>query len=111
MNTGRSYTHPLDGVVGEPAAQAGVNRVWVAAALGLALVLGLAVLAGGSLAYRYYRLARVAKESLEAAKGGVVYEPLSKVGDGSYEEAAGGGGAGKAKALNVLRRLRDRRSR
>lgn len=107
MHTERSYTHPLSGTVhgAQPVSRSEGSPRWhVYAVLAVALLLG-AVAAGGCVALEAFAQARKAREALRQAEGKVEYEPLSKVGDGSYEESAGGG---KARSLGVLRRQRSR---
>jgi hypothetical protein len=106
VDTEHRYTHPLDGAVGSPErCRPAAARGWfIAEALILLLLVTLFVL--GIYAYRTSRAFRSASAALEAARGQVQFEPLSKEGDGSYEESEA---AGKGrKALQRIHRWRAR---
>jgi uncharacterized membrane protein YukC len=74
-----------------------------------AVATGLLVLVVGAIAYasRYYAAWSKAEAAIKAAQETVVYEPLSKVNDGSYEES-GSDYEGQRRAIGLLRRLRRR---
>jgi hypothetical protein len=106
VDTEHRYTHPLDGAVGSPErCRPAAARGWfIAEAVILLLLVTLFVL--GIYAYRTSRAFRSATAALEAASGRVEFEPLSKEGDGSYEESEAAG-----KGRKALQRIRSWRAR
>lgn len=110
MDTVRRFTHPLTGDVHEQrlSAAAPARRGWPgyrAVALVVVAILAVSLLAVGCYAYKFYAGWSRAAAAIKAAQDTIVYEPLSKVDDGSYEELEG---AADRRAVRVLRRLRRR---
>ena len=97
-----SAAHPFSGEVGaRPATKEALPSSWLRHAAEFLCVVLMVVLLGSVLyGYRQAKAIRALQETLASAKGEVVYEPLSKAGDGSYQEQPGG----KSKA--VLQRLK-----
>jgi hypothetical protein len=100
MDNAQTYTHPLSGdmsrgVVPSTRPSSMTIAMWV-----IAVLLGWLVIGGGCVAYRWKKSATAA---VEAVTNRVEYEPLSKVGDGSYADEPP---SGRAKSLGILKRLR-----
>jgi hypothetical protein len=95
--------HPLSGDVdARPATKEALPSSWLKHAAELLCVVLLVVLLGALLnGVRQAKAIRALQETLASAKGEVVYEPLSKAGDGSYQEGQPGG-----KSRAVLQRLK-----
>jgi hypothetical protein len=98
-----SARHPLSGEVGaRPATKEALPSSWSRHVAELLCVVLLVALLGALLnGVRQAKAIRALQSTLDSAKGEVVYEPLSKAGDGSYKEGQPGG-----KSRDVLQRLK-----
>jgi hypothetical protein len=98
-----SAVHPLSGESrpARPATKEALpSRVRYVAEF-LCVVLMVALLGAVLNGVRQAKAIRALQSTLDSAKGEVVYEPLSKTGDGSYKEGQPGG-----KSRAVLQRLK-----
>jgi hypothetical protein len=102
MNNAQTYTHPLSGDMSRGVVPASRPSSLTIAAWVLVVLLACLLIGGGCVAYRWKKAATAA---VEAVSNRVEYEPLSKVGDGSYADEPP---SGRAKSLGILKRLRSR---
>ncbi len=98
-----SAAHPLSGEGGARSATKEALPGSVLKHVAELLCVVLLVMLLGSVLYgvRQAKAIRSLQETLASAKGSVVYEPLSKAGDGSYKEGQPG-----SKSKAVLQRLK-----